>query len=181
MWSGVAVCAYALFYEWCDVILSSPGTSRCSWTLYVLQKGSFQSTWRRRCSDRRWLLASESPDCTAGSSAPYPLFSWTTSTDLWKTTSKEIDFSICCDKKTELMYFTLPLSSRYVVQYCEAHPEAAPAAETELELSKEMVGLLPLKINRLKARMAANNWGMAPPTGWLTVLNASRWEKLDGR
>uniref|UniRef100_A0A1A7WF54 KIF-binding protein n=1 Tax=Iconisemion striatum TaxID=60296 RepID=A0A1A7WF54_9TELE len=46
---------------------------------------------------------------------------------------------------------------KYVVQYCEAHPEAAAAVETELELSKEMVGLLPLKINRLKARMAANN------------------------
>uniref|UniRef100_A0A8C7YM87 KIF-binding protein n=1 Tax=Oryzias sinensis TaxID=183150 RepID=A0A8C7YM87_9TELE len=46
---------------------------------------------------------------------------------------------------------------KYVVQYCEAHPEAAAAAETELELSKEMVGLLPLKINRLKARMATNN------------------------
>ncbi|XP_068170364.1 KIF-binding protein [Antennarius striatus] len=46
---------------------------------------------------------------------------------------------------------------KYVAQYCEAHPEAASAVETELELSKEMVGLLPLKINRLKARMAANN------------------------
>uniref|UniRef100_A0A665URL8 KIF-binding protein n=1 Tax=Echeneis naucrates TaxID=173247 RepID=A0A665URL8_ECHNA len=46
---------------------------------------------------------------------------------------------------------------KYVVQYCEAHPEAAPAVETELELSKEMVGLLPLKIERLKARMAVNN------------------------
>ncbi|KAF7669376.1 hypothetical protein LDENG_00192940 [Lucifuga dentata] len=46
---------------------------------------------------------------------------------------------------------------KYVVQYCEAHPEAAAAVETELELSEEMVGLLPLKINRLKARMAANN------------------------
>lgn len=46
---------------------------------------------------------------------------------------------------------------KYVAQYCEAHPEAAAAVETELELSKEMVGLLPLKINRLKARMAANN------------------------
>ncbi|KAM3625104.1 uncharacterized protein V6R79_006893 [Siganus canaliculatus] len=46
---------------------------------------------------------------------------------------------------------------KYVVQYCESHPEAAAAVETELELSKEMAGLLPLKINRLKARMAANN------------------------
>ncbi|XP_063333255.1 KIF-binding protein [Pelmatolapia mariae] len=46
---------------------------------------------------------------------------------------------------------------KYVVQYCEANPEAGAAVETELELSKEMVGLLPLKINRLKARMASNN------------------------
>ncbi|KAF6731178.1 KIF1-binding-like protein [Oryzias melastigma] len=29
---------------------------------------------------------------------------------------------------------------KYVVQYCDAHPEAAAAAETELELSREMVG-----------------------------------------
>ncbi|KAK2920305.1 KIF-binding protein [Channa argus] len=46
---------------------------------------------------------------------------------------------------------------KYVVEYCESHPAAAATVETELELSKEMVGLLPLKINRLKARMAANN------------------------
>ncbi|XP_053172804.1 KIF-binding protein [Scomber japonicus] len=46
---------------------------------------------------------------------------------------------------------------KYVVQYCESHPEAGSTVETELELSREMVGLLPLKINRLKARMAANN------------------------
>ncbi|KAG7482523.1 KIF1-binding protein [Solea senegalensis] len=46
---------------------------------------------------------------------------------------------------------------KYVVDYCEAHPEASATVETELELSKEMVGLLPLKINRLKARMATNN------------------------
>ena len=44
-----------------------------------------------------------------------------------------------------------------MVQYCETHPEAAATVETELELSREMVGLLPLKINRLKARMTANN------------------------
>nr|XP_040059351.1 KIF-binding protein [Gasterosteus aculeatus aculeatus] len=46
---------------------------------------------------------------------------------------------------------------QYVVQYCEAHPEAAATVETELELSTEMVGLLPLKINRLKAKMAVNS------------------------
>ncbi|XP_068614157.1 KIF-binding protein-like [Brachionichthys hirsutus] len=48
-------------------------------------------------------------------------------------------------------------SYKYVAEYCEAHPEAVSAVETELELSKEMVCLLPLKINRLKARMTANN------------------------
>uniref|UniRef100_A0A671Y6H0 KIF-binding protein n=1 Tax=Sparus aurata TaxID=8175 RepID=A0A671Y6H0_SPAAU len=46
---------------------------------------------------------------------------------------------------------------KYVVEYCDAHPEAVAAVETELELSREMAGLLPLKINRLKARMAENN------------------------
>ncbi|XP_074469242.1 KIF-binding protein [Sebastes fasciatus] len=46
---------------------------------------------------------------------------------------------------------------KYVVQYCEAHPEAAATVGTELELSAEMVCLLPLKINRLKAKMVVNN------------------------
>lgn len=53
--------------------------------------------------------------------------------------------------------YILLVLSRFVVEYCEAHPEAVAAVETELELSTEMAGLLPLKINRLKARMAANN------------------------
>lgn len=53
--------------------------------------------------------------------------------------------------------YILLMLSRFVVEYCEAHPEAVAAVETELELSTEMAGLLPLKINRLKARMAANN------------------------
>ncbi|XP_003969525.1 KIF-binding protein [Takifugu rubripes] len=44
-----------------------------------------------------------------------------------------------------------------ITQYCEEHPEAAAAVETELELSKEMVELLPFKINRLKVAMVANN------------------------
>ncbi|CAL8353215.1 unnamed protein product [Merluccius merluccius] len=46
---------------------------------------------------------------------------------------------------------------KYVAQYCEAHPEASAAVETELELSQEMVSLLPIKINRLKAKMISNN------------------------
>ncbi|XP_062320006.1 KIF-binding protein [Osmerus eperlanus] len=43
-----------------------------------------------------------------------------------------------------------------VVQYCEDHPEACASVETELELSQEMVNLLPLKINRIKAKTATN-------------------------
>ncbi|KAI1894604.1 hypothetical protein AGOR_G00117480 [Albula goreensis] len=45
----------------------------------------------------------------------------------------------------------------FLVQYCEENPEARPAVETELELSEEMVSLLPLKINRLKAKLASSN------------------------
>lgn len=44
-----------------------------------------------------------------------------------------------------------------MTQYCEDHPEAAAAVETELELSKEMAELLPFKINRVKLAMAAKN------------------------
>ncbi|XP_044051846.1 KIF-binding protein [Siniperca chuatsi] len=65
---------------------------------------------------------------------------------------------ICSSPSAQLDNLNKSLENyKYVVQYCEAHPEATAAVETELELSKEMVGLLPLKINRLKARMAANN------------------------
>ncbi|XP_061131950.1 KIF-binding protein [Syngnathus typhle] len=65
---------------------------------------------------------------------------------------------ICSLPSTQLDNLNNSLENyKYVVEYCEAHPEAAAVVETELELSKEMVGLLPLKINRLKARMAANN------------------------
>ncbi|KAI4830747.1 hypothetical protein KUCAC02_002363 [Chaenocephalus aceratus] len=46
---------------------------------------------------------------------------------------------------------------KYVVDYCDSHPEAVATVETELELSREMVGLLPLKINRIKAKIPANN------------------------
>ncbi|XP_054627262.1 KIF-binding protein [Dunckerocampus dactyliophorus] len=65
---------------------------------------------------------------------------------------------ICSIPLTQLDNLSKSLENyKYVVQYCEAHPDAAATVETELELSKEMAGLLPLKINRLKARMAANN------------------------
>ncbi|KAJ8359922.1 hypothetical protein SKAU_G00164470 [Synaphobranchus kaupii] len=45
----------------------------------------------------------------------------------------------------------------FLVEYCQTHPEARQAVETELELSEEMVSLLPLKINRLKANLASSN------------------------
>ncbi|XP_029621282.1 KIF1-binding protein homolog [Salmo trutta] len=45
----------------------------------------------------------------------------------------------------------------FVVQYCKDNPEAKSAIETELELSEEMVSLLPLKINRLQANLASSN------------------------
>ncbi len=48
-------------------------------------------------------------------------------------------------------------SYNFVVQYCEENPEAKKAVETELELSTEMVSLLPLKINRIKSQVASCN------------------------
>ncbi|KAJ8248266.1 hypothetical protein GJAV_G00240170 [Gymnothorax javanicus] len=45
----------------------------------------------------------------------------------------------------------------FLVQYCQEHPEARQAVETELELSEEMVSLLPIKINRLKAKLSSAN------------------------
>lgn len=70
------------------------------------------------------------------------------------------------------------MASRFVVDYCAAHPEAVAAVETELELSTEMAGLLPLKINRLKARMAVNNWRTPLFTGWLGS-RSSCWVLVD--
>ncbi|XP_061820261.1 KIF-binding protein [Nerophis lumbriciformis] len=64
---------------------------------------------------------------------------------------------ICSIPLTQLDNLNKSLENyKYVVQYCETHPDAGTTIETELELSKEMAGLLPLKINRIKARMAAN-------------------------
>ncbi|KAL4640878.1 KIF1-binding protein [Arapaima gigas] len=45
----------------------------------------------------------------------------------------------------------------FVVHYCEENPEARKAVETELELSEEMVSLLPLKIDRLRNKMTSSN------------------------
>ncbi|XP_076831098.1 KIF-binding protein [Brachyhypopomus gauderio] len=48
-------------------------------------------------------------------------------------------------------------SYNFVVQYCEEHPEAKNVVETELELSEEMASLLPIKINRIRSKMASSN------------------------
>lgn len=45
---------------------------------------------------------------------------------------------------------------QFVVQYCKKHPEAKATVETELELSEEMVNLLPIKINRIRAKITTN-------------------------
>ncbi|KAJ8013708.1 hypothetical protein DPEC_G00032590 [Dallia pectoralis] len=45
----------------------------------------------------------------------------------------------------------------FVVQYCRDNPEAKNVIETELELSEEMASLLPLKMNRLKAKLVSSN------------------------
>ncbi|PKU36682.1 hypothetical protein llap_13011 [Limosa lapponica baueri] len=49
--------------------------------------------------------------------------------------------------QTSLEYYT------FLVDYCEKYPDAVRAVETELELSKEMVGLLPTRMERLRAKL----------------------------
>ncbi|XP_019394057.1 PREDICTED: KIF1-binding protein [Crocodylus porosus] len=49
--------------------------------------------------------------------------------------------------QTSLEYYT------FLVDYCEKYPDAVHAIETELELSKEMVGLLPTRMERLRAKL----------------------------
>ncbi|KAM4896870.1 KIF-binding protein isoform 2-T2 [Sylvia borin] len=51
--------------------------------------------------------------------------------------------------QTSLEYYT------FLVDYCEKYPDAVPAIETELELSKEMVNLLPASMERLKAKLSS--------------------------
>ncbi|XP_026856333.2 KIF-binding protein [Electrophorus electricus] len=59
---------------------------------------------------------------------------------------------------TQLENLTQSLDSyNFVVQYCEEHPEAKKVVETELELSEEMVSLLPIKMNRIRSKMASSN------------------------
>ncbi|XP_062989097.1 KIF-binding protein [Elgaria multicarinata webbii] len=56
-------------------------------------------------------------------------------------------------KQLENMQTSLEYYS-FLVDYCEKHTEAVQAIETELELSKEMVGLLPTRMERLRAKLS---------------------------
>ncbi|XP_067242291.1 KIF-binding protein [Chanodichthys erythropterus] len=59
---------------------------------------------------------------------------------------------------SQLENLSLSLESyNFLVKYCEENPEAKNAVETELELSVEMASLLPLKINRIRSKMASSN------------------------
>lgn len=64
--------------------------------------------------------------------------------------------------QTSLEYYT------FLVDYCEKYPDAVRAVETELELSKEMVGLLPTRMERLRAKLCPFIWN-APLGGACAV------------
>ncbi|XP_023393621.1 KIF1-binding protein [Pteropus vampyrus] len=62
---------------------------------------------------------------------------------------------ITSDPKKELENLATSLEHyKFIVDYCEKHPEAAQEIEVELELSKEMVSLLPTKMERFRTKMA---------------------------
>ncbi|XP_060728863.1 KIF-binding protein [Tachysurus vachellii] len=62
------------------------------------------------------------------------------------------------NQATQLENLSLSLESyNFVVQYCEMHPEARKAVEIELELSEEMVSLLPMKIKRIESTVASSS------------------------
>ncbi|XP_033004883.1 KIF-binding protein isoform X2 [Lacerta agilis] len=56
-------------------------------------------------------------------------------------------------KQLENMQTSLEYYS-FLVDYCEKHTDAVQAIETELELSREMVGLLPTRMERLRAKLS---------------------------
>uniref|UniRef100_A0A4X2LDS9 KIF-binding protein n=1 Tax=Vombatus ursinus TaxID=29139 RepID=A0A4X2LDS9_VOMUR len=62
---------------------------------------------------------------------------------------------ITCDGRKELDNMQASLEYyMFLVDYCERYPEAVRAVETELELSREMAGLLPAKMERLRAKLS---------------------------
>nr|XP_008113404.1 PREDICTED: KIF1-binding protein [Anolis carolinensis] len=56
-------------------------------------------------------------------------------------------------KQLENMQASLDYYS-FLVEYCEKHADAIQSVETELELSREMAGLLPARMERLRAKQS---------------------------
>ncbi|XP_029465015.1 KIF1-binding protein [Rhinatrema bivittatum] len=62
---------------------------------------------------------------------------------------------ITSDGKKQLENMQLSLENYiFLVEYCKKHEDAIKAVETELELSKEMVDLLPTKMERLRMKLS---------------------------
>ncbi|KAJ1143244.1 hypothetical protein NDU88_009555 [Pleurodeles waltl] len=59
-------------------------------------------------------------------------------------------------KQLENMQTSLEYYS-FLVNYCAKHKDAMKVVESELELSKEMAGLLPTKMERLRAKLASSH------------------------
>ncbi|CAH2322022.1 KIF1-binding [Pelobates cultripes] len=63
---------------------------------------------------------------------------------------------ICTDQKKQLQNMQTSLNYYlFLVEYCERYEDAIKSVETELELSKEMVALLPTRMERLRARLTS--------------------------
>ncbi|KAE8590896.1 hypothetical protein XENTR_v10018245 [Xenopus tropicalis] len=63
---------------------------------------------------------------------------------------------ISTDGKIQLENIQKSLNNyKYIVDYCEINKEAIKCIETELELSKEMVALLPTRMERLRIQLAS--------------------------
>uniref|UniRef100_A0A8C5Q995 KIF-binding protein n=1 Tax=Leptobrachium leishanense TaxID=445787 RepID=A0A8C5Q995_9ANUR len=63
---------------------------------------------------------------------------------------------ICTDLKKQLKNTQTSLNYYFfLVDYCDKYEEAIKSVETELELSKEMVALLPARMERLRVRLAS--------------------------
>ncbi|KAI4501308.1 hypothetical protein M0802_003681 [Mischocyttarus mexicanus] len=58
------------------------------------------------------------------------------------------------DKSVQLVNTQNSLNAyRFIIDYCETHPEAAEMMKEEFNLCKEIVNLLPIKVNRLRQEL----------------------------
>ncbi|KAL2727125.1 hypothetical protein V1478_007403 [Vespula squamosa] len=61
---------------------------------------------------------------------------------------------ITLDKSIQLQNTQNSINAyRFVIDYCETHPEAAEIMKQELNLCKEIVNLLPMKVNKLRQEL----------------------------